>query len=319
MRRFVLVAFILILCAAAFVGFRPAEERDPRTVRIAYLPTTHALPLIAQQERETADGPVRVELIRYGSWPELMDALNTGRVDGASVLIELAVKAREQGIDVRAATLGHRDGNIIVALPTVQSVEDLRGKVFAIPHKQSTHKLLLDELLTRGGMTEAELTVVEMTPPEMPAALAQGQIAGYCVAEPFGTQALLLGTGHILARSDELWEDSPCCALVFHGDFAEEHTELARAAVRAYLDASEHLTEHPEEQTVIAGHFLKTQPDVLADRVVVMTPSPGQVRCVISVGLHGRRDCPSADFLNIRDRIFAAFEMKPKDGTEYYI
>ena len=264
MRRLVLAAFILILCAAAFVGFRPAEERDPRTVRIAYLPTTHALPLIAQQERETADGPVRVELIRYGSWPELMDALNTGRVDGASVLIELAVKAREQGIDVRAATLGHRDGNIIVALPTVQSVEDLRGKVFAIPHKQSTHKLLLDELLTRGGMTEADLTVVEMTPPEMPAALAQGQIAGYCVAEPFGTQALLLGTGHILARSDELWEDSPCCALVFHGDFAEEHTELARAAVRAYLDASEHLTEHPEEQTKIAGHFLKTQPDVLA-------------------------------------------------------
>ena len=54
------------------------------------------------------------------------------------------------------------------------------------------------------------------------------------------------------------------CALVFHGDFAEEHTELARAAVRAYLDASEHLTEHPEEQTKIAGHFLKTQPDVLA-------------------------------------------------------
>ena len=146
----------------------------------------------------------------------------------------------------------------------MQSAEDLRGKVFAIPHKQSTHKLLLDELLTRSGMTEGDLTVVEMTPPEMPAALAQGQIAGYCVAEPFGTQALLLGTGHILARSDELWEDSPCCALVFHGDFAEEHTELARAAVRAYLDASEHLTEHPEEQTKIAGHFLKTQPDVLA-------------------------------------------------------
>lgn len=143
MRRFVLAAFILILYAAAFVGFRSAEERDPRTVRIAYLPTTHALPLIAQQERETADGPVRVELIRYGSWPELMDALNTGRVDGASVLIELAVKAREQGIDVRAATLGHRDGNIIAALPTVQSVEDLRGKVFAIPHKQSTHRRLL--------------------------------------------------------------------------------------------------------------------------------------------------------------------------------
>jgi len=58
---------------------------------------------------------------------------------------------------------------------------------------------------------------------------------------------------------------------------------------------------------------------VLADRVVVMTPSPGQGRCVIPVDLHGRRDRTSVDFLHIRDRIFAAFEMKPKDGTEYYI
>ena len=58
---------------------------------------------------------------------------------------------------------------------------------------------------------------------------------------------------------------------------------------------------------------------VLADRVVVMTPNPGQVRCVIPVDLYGRRDRTSADFLHIRDRIFAAFEMKPKDGTEYYI
>ena len=58
---------------------------------------------------------------------------------------------------------------------------------------------------------------------------------------------------------------------------------------------------------------------VLADRVVVMTPNPGQVRCVIPVDLHGHRDRTSADFLHIRDRIFAAFEMKPKDGTEYYI
>ena len=58
---------------------------------------------------------------------------------------------------------------------------------------------------------------------------------------------------------------------------------------------------------------------VLADRVVVMTPNLGQVRCVIPVDLHGRRDRTSADFLHIRDRIFAAFEMKPKDGTEYYI
>ena len=38
-------------------------------------------PVFATKELETADGPVHVELVKYGSWPELMDALNTGKVD----------------------------------------------------------------------------------------------------------------------------------------------------------------------------------------------------------------------------------------------
>ena len=264
-RILVLASLLAVVGAlAAFGSYRSeAEPRDVRTVRLAYLPTTHALPLFAQKEMESPDGPVRIELIKYGSWPELMDALNTGRVDGASVLIELAVKAREQGIDLKAATLGHKDGNIVVTLPEIERVEDLKGKAFAIPHKQSTHKLLLDELLATHGMTERDLKVVEMTPPEMPAALAQKQIAGYCVAEPFGSQAIALGAGKLFARDNELWNESPCCALVFNGGFVRENEELARATVKAYMEASEHLGEHPESQAEIAGHFLKTKPAVL--------------------------------------------------------
>ena len=35
------------------------------------------------------------------------------KVDAASVLVELGVKAREQGIDVRAAALGHTERVIL--------------------------------------------------------------------------------------------------------------------------------------------------------------------------------------------------------------
>ena len=36
-------------------------------------------------------------MVKFNSWPDLMDALNTGRIDGASVLIQLAMKAVEKG------------------------------------------------------------------------------------------------------------------------------------------------------------------------------------------------------------------------------
>ena len=81
--------------AAAAPAAQESEEKQ--VIKIAYIPITHAVPLLAAAERVNADPKknYRIELVRYGSWPELLDALTTGRVDGASVLIEPAVKAKE--------------------------------------------------------------------------------------------------------------------------------------------------------------------------------------------------------------------------------
>ena len=268
MKRILFILTILLtLFAAAGCGQSPAapqaEKDGVKTIRIAYLPITHALPLFAAKELETADSPVKIELIKYGSWPELMDALNTGKVDGASVLAELAVKAKEQGIDVKAAALGHRDGNALIVSNDIQTPADLAGKVFAIPHKQSSHKLLLDQLLAQNGLSESDLTVVEMSPPEMPAALATKQIAGYCVAEPFGAKSVVLGNGHELLPAQELWPDSICCLLVFNGDFLAANHELAHKFVQQYKQAGSYLTEHPEAQKKIALKYLKAKDKIL--------------------------------------------------------
>ncbi len=261
-------ALSLVMMELLFAGCdaeKPAEaDKKPlKIIKIAYLPITHALPLFAERELETPEGPIKVELIKYGSWPELMDALNTGKVDGASVLIELAVKAREQGIDVKAAALGHKDGNAIIVSPDIHLVEDLRGTTIAIPHKQSTHKLLLDQLLADHGMTEQDVNVVELSPPEMPSALAQGQIAGDCVAEPFGAKSVLLQTGKVLARTEDLWPDSLCCALVFNGDYLIKNHDTAELFVNNYQKAGNYLTEHMDEQKRIAKKYLKAKDDVI--------------------------------------------------------
>jgi len=268
MKRFLAILTVLLtLFLTAGCGESPAtpraETNGAKTIRIAYLPITHALPLFATKELQTADGPVKIELIKYGSWPELMDALNTGKVDGASVLAELAVKAKEQGIDVKAAALGHHDGNALIVSNDIQKPTDLKGKVFAIPHKQSSHKLLLDQLLEKNGLSESDLTIVEMSPPEMPAALATKQIAGYCVAEPFGAKSVILGNGHELIPAQELWPDSICCLLVFNGEFLAANRELTRQFVQQYKQAGIYLTEHPEAQKTIALKYLKAKDKIL--------------------------------------------------------
>lgn len=57
----------------------------------------------------------------------------------------------------------------------------------------------------------------------------------------------------------------------------------------------------------------------LADRIVMMTPGPGRIKSIIDVPLARKRDRTSPDFLKIRDQVFAGFELKGVDHTEYYL
>lgn len=237
---------------------------DTKTVKIAYLPLTHALPVFVENELQDKSGKkYKIELVKYGSWPELMDALNTGHVDGASVLIELAMKAKEQGIGVKAVALGHKDGNVIVVSNKIKNASDLKGKKFAIPHRQSSHNILLGQMLKNAGLTYKDVNVVELPPPEMPAALAQGQIDGYCVAEPFGAKSVALGTGKVLFESNELWKDSICCSLVLSDNFINSNKDMAKEVVANYRDAGDYIDSHKDEANSIAKKYLNLDDKVL--------------------------------------------------------
>lgn len=157
------------------------------------------------------------------------------------MLIELAMNAVSQGIDLKAVALGHKDGNVIIASNDIQTVEDLKGKTFAIPSNQSSHNILLQDMLATAGMTIEDLTVTQLAPSEMPSSLASGAIDGYCVAEPFGAQAVVQKFGHVLFRSDDLWEDSQCCAFVFRNEFLQNKQEIADQLINTYMEAGKQL------------------------------------------------------------------------------
>lgn len=246
------------------IGNETTSGSSKQTVKIAYLPITHALPLYIENELgKQSFKNIDVELVKFGSWPELMDALNTGKVDGASVLIELAIKAKEQGIDLKAVALGHRDGNVVVVSNDINSTADLKGKTFAIPHRLSTHNILLYQMLKDAGMSFSDLQVIELPPPEMPAALAEGRISGYLVAEPFGAKSVANGTGKLLFHSHDIWEDSVCCALVLRNEFIKGKGEAASELIKEYVDAGNYINSKGEKVDDIAKQYLKVEQNVL--------------------------------------------------------
>ena len=191
----------------------------------------------------------------------MLDALNSNRVDGASVLIELAMKSKEEGIGLKAVALGHRDGNVIVVSNDIGSAADLKGKTFAIPHRQSSHNILLNDALATAGLNIGDVNVTELAPTEMPSALASGQIDGYCVAEPFGAMGVNLGVGKVLFSSEELWEESLCCGLVLTDKFIDERHDDAKSFVESYKAAGNALDK--EKAKEVAKKYLNQTDEVL--------------------------------------------------------
>lgn len=239
-----------------------SENGEKRTVKIGYLPITHAMPLFIEKELAEYEG-FNLELIKFGSWPELMDALNTGRIDGASVLITLAMKAKEQGIDLKAVALGHQDGNVLVTAKDIHNVKDLKDKNFAIPHKFSTHNILVYQMLKQNGLQYSDIPAIEMPPAEMPAALSQGRISGYVVAEPFGAASIEADTGKVLYQDNQIWQNSIDCALVLRGEFIEKERDIAQEFVNYYVKAGKQAQLKDAHTFEMSSKYMKANKEVM--------------------------------------------------------
>lgn len=268
-KKFIIgTAILSSLALLTACGNKGTETKnDKTTVKIAYLPITHSVPLYVEHEdpiinqEELKD--VNIELVKFGTWPELMDALNTGKVDGASVLVQLAMKAKEQGIGLKAVALGHRDGTNITVAKDINNVSDLKDKTIAIPQRFSTMNILLYQMLEDAGMSYSDVKTVELAPAEMPSALSEGRISAYIVAEPFGATSIINGKGKTLLQSKDLWENSICCAFVLRDEFIKNNAEAAQELVNGYIKAGKKAEAKDDNIQQIASKYMSVNKDVL--------------------------------------------------------
>jgi NitT/TauT family transport system substrate-binding protein len=239
-------------------------QQDRPVLKIGYLPITHATALVmAHQERNGAFANFDMEVVRFGSWPELTEALFAGRIDGAVMLFELALAGRQRGIPLQAVALGHRDGNVMVVRPEVTAVADLSGRRVAIPSRFSVHHILLYKALLNAGLSMGDVELVEMAPPDMMAALARDEIAAYLVAEPFGAVAEVQGVGKVLHPSQEIWENSTCCVLALREEVLRDNPEAATELTVALLAAGEAAKRDPGKAAAVSSQYFGHAENIL--------------------------------------------------------
>jgi NitT/TauT family transport system substrate-binding protein len=261
-----LIAHILILSSACGSGDKNGGA--DKTVRIAYIPIAHSVPVMAMHERTRHhDSDYAIEPVRFTSWPEVVDALRTGRVDGASMLFEVALRAQETDGDLTLISLAHRGGNVVVAKNDIGSYRDLIGKTVAIPHKLSPQNTLLRIVMERERLSSDDIHVIEISPAEMPFTMASGTISAYVVAEPYGSVAESTGAGYILETSDTILPDAICCVLAFRNEALLSQEGMGGWLLDQLAAAASDICSNPGGAAELFGRFSNFNETVIRNAI----------------------------------------------------
>jgi NitT/TauT family transport system substrate-binding protein len=179
------------------------------------------------------------EYNKYNGWPEIKESLMTGRIQAGYMLAPLVMDLADKNIPVKIVALGHRSGAVIMVRSEspYQTFRQLAGKRIAIPSRFAVDFLFLRRLLAQENMRVEELEIVEMPPPDMPAALYANAVDAYCTGEPFGAAAQQAGYARPLRMTRDEWPKYICCVLTVREELIAENPALVQDLVNHVLGA----------------------------------------------------------------------------------
>ncbi|MYM26841.1 ABC transporter substrate-binding protein [Duganella sp. CY15W] len=237
-----------------FAGDAMAQQGpkgDDQPVKIGYLPITDATPLLVAHGRKLfeAEG-LQAEAPRlFRSWAQIIEAFVSGQVNVIHLLSPATMSVRYGAkFPAKVVAWNHINGSALTVAKDINKVTDLGGRSVAIPFWYSIHNVLLQQILTRNGLTVVskgretaigpkEVNLVVLAPAEMVSALASKSIAGFIVAEPFNALAETNGVGKILRFSGDAWKNHACCVTFLSERDISTRPEWAQRVTNAIVKA----------------------------------------------------------------------------------
>ena len=210
------------------------------------------------------------EFSKYSGWPEIKESLMAGRIQAAYMLAPLVMDLADKRIPVKIVSLGHRSGAVIMVRTDspYRQFRQLARKRIAVPSRFAVDYLFLRKMLAQEGMTPADIEVVEMAPPDMPAALYANAVDAYCTGEPFGAAAQRAGYARPLRMTRDEWPRYICCVLTVREELIERQRPMVQDLVNLVLGAGLWLDAgqaHRDKAVAIAAgrNFFNQDPRII--------------------------------------------------------
>jgi nitrate/nitrite transport system ATP-binding protein len=264
------------------------KKLEQTTVNIGYIPLTDCAPIIIAKEKGffAKYGIETVNLFQEVSWDAIAEHVTSGELTAAQMVAGLPLALTlgmncKPSVPMSVPLVLSRNGNAITLSTTladrgIHTLQDLKAAIsssttekkltLGIVHSCSMHNLMLRYWLASGGIDpDTDINLVVIPPQEMVSRLKSGQIEGFCVGEPWNTQAIQEGIGFVIATDLDIWAGNPEKVLGFTESWVQQHPNTHMAIVKAILEACEYCDEprHREEMLALLSQHLNIPPQYI--------------------------------------------------------
>lgn len=241
-------------------------------VTLGFVPLTDCAPLVMGLDKGFFAGQgLSVTLSREASWANIRDKVAVGVLDGAqmpagmplaatagvgrvhvpmvtgvalglngnAITVSDALFRQMEAADPAAVTQRPADARALVPVIAARRAAGRPKLTFGVVLAVSSHAYQLRTWLSAAGIDpDRDVQLVVVPPPHMVGSLKAGEIDGYCVGEPWNTQAVHEGIGRIVATGYELWNNSPEKVLGVTAAWAAANPNTHRALIRALIETA---------------------------------------------------------------------------------
>lgn len=252
----------VLAAAAAFASIVPASAAEKLKLAQNQSPIS-GVSIVADRKGFFARNGLEVEVINFTTGKQCLDTVMGGAADIATTAEAPTTAAAMSGQKI--AFLARTEYSYIKTLTAVSAgiskLSDLKGKRIAFTAGTGGEVYTM-QLLKKAGLGKDDVTLVNLRPQDMVAALASGSIDAYDTWEPHiynGTKAL----GAKAAPLDTKGIYAETFNIVVMQDYLQKKPAVVTSFLKSLVEAEAWMKANPDEAIKVVAEFVKMPVDDL--------------------------------------------------------
>jgi NitT/TauT family transport system substrate-binding protein len=279
LRSIAAAALLAVTVSTSTVAVSAQPAPEVTTLRLGIIPIAALAPLyLGMSKGFFRDERLAIEPTAAQGGAALIPAVLNGDLQIGFTNVVSFVLATSRGLPLRnvlAASQTIGDGGLSTSAVMVagggpiKSLKDLEGKTIAVNALNNIGDITIKADMDKAGADSSKVKFIEISFPEMPAALAQGRVDAIWAEDPFQTIAKRAGARVLFKNYDDFDPKLTLANYFTSAQYLDTHRDVIARFTRAMIVSMKYATAHPAEARQTTTDFAKLDPALAA---VILLP-----------------------------------------------